>query len=320
MPLDIAPALGIPVYAQASELWVVTAYYNPCRYLARRRNYDIFAERMRRSGVSILTVECAFGDEAFELPPALDVIRLRSRSLLWQKERLLNLAAALLPPDCTAVAWIDCDVLFRNGNWVLDTLRLLRDHAVVQLFETCLRLGPGNAATAEPDRVTSFGAIAPQHPELISCGRYDSHGHTGYAWAMRRELFDEIGLYEHAVTGSADHYMAHAVFGRYGFCFEQSLKGNRLALGHLLDWCHRFYRKVRGGFAVVPGEIVHLWHGDIRNRRYLQRVMDIARLGYNPYTDLVAPPGRPLEWRPKMNKPELVEFFAGHFASRREDG
>ena len=106
--------LRIPRYTHVPGLWVITAYFNPCRYATRRVADDLFAHALKRSGIPILTVECAFGDDEFELPASLDVVRFRSNSVMWQKERLLNLAASWLPPECACVAWLDTDILFEN--------------------------------------------------------------------------------------------------------------------------------------------------------------------------------------------------------------
>ncbi|HEY4486167.1 MAG TPA: hypothetical protein VJB70_00325 [Candidatus Paceibacterota bacterium] len=314
---------NFPTYKTPKKLWVITTYYNPCRYATRRKNYDVFIASMRRSGISVLTVECAFGDAPFELPDSLDTIQIRSSSLLWQKERLLNLATSWLPPECNSVAWIDCDILFQNPRWAIDTERLLETHAVVQLFESCLRLEKGNVTRAQtPDRSFSFGTIAPKNPGLLSCGRYDLHGHTGYGWAMQRVIFDAIGLYEYAVGGSADHFIAHSIYNEYGFCIQHTLGTNQRATDHLIDWGRRFNQLVSGGFTAVPGEILHLWHGELVNRRYHQRLLEINALKFDPYQDVVATPGKPLEWHPntRKTKPKLIEYFASYFENRCEDG
>lgn len=78
-------------YKKAPELWVITVYYNPCNYKTRRSTYETFIHTMRTSGINILTVECAFGDDPFVLPVSPDVLKIRSTSLLWQKERLINI-------------------------------------------------------------------------------------------------------------------------------------------------------------------------------------------------------------------------------------
>src|SRR5579883_2017119 len=95
-------------YNFVSGLWVVTTYYNPCDYQTRRNNYEIFAHTIRRSGLPLLTIECAFGDQPFNLPERTDVIKVRSHSIIWQKERLLNLGVSWLPSSCRYVAWLDC--------------------------------------------------------------------------------------------------------------------------------------------------------------------------------------------------------------------
>jgi hypothetical protein len=103
-----------PRYEVAPDLWVIAAYYNPHGYQTRAHNYALFATSLARSGIPLLTVECAFGDEPFVLSDSATVLKLRCQSVLWQKERLLNVAIATLPPTCTKVAWLDADILFER--------------------------------------------------------------------------------------------------------------------------------------------------------------------------------------------------------------
>lgn len=308
-----------------NSLVAITTYFNPCRYKTRRINYSLFMAGMRKSGVPCITVECAFSGQDFELPDSLDVMRVRADTLLWQKERLLNLAASWLPPSCRFVAWLDCDILFDNPNWGRDLITVLKHKKVAQVFETCKRLGPdgigGAAGIGETDPpARSFASVMASNPETLECGRYDLHGHTGYGWAMRREIFDEVGLYEAAVCGSADHFMAHAIFGHYGFCIENALKHDQRQIDHLKTWGAAFHQMVDSSLGVVPGQIRHLWHGDAVNRRYFLRIHEITDLGFNPHTDLVARPGHPLEWAEGMKKQGLRDYFANYFAGRQEDG
>ncbi len=301
-----------------SELIAITTYFNPCRYQTRRQNYNLFMESLRKTGVTCLTVECAFPGQEFELPRSAGVIQMRADTLLWQKERLLNLAASWLPKSCRYVAWLDCDIVFENKNWGRDLVQVLKQVPVAQVFEVCNRLGPdGRPGVDAP--AESFASVMGRMPESLDFGRYDKHGHTGYGWAMRRELFDEVGLYEAAVSGSADHFMAHAIYGNYGFCVENALKHDPAQIAHLKEWGDRFHARVQGGLGVVPGKIKHLWHGDTVNRRYFLRMHEITDLGFNPYTDLLAVPGEALQWSPDMDKPELKAYFAQYFASRKED-
>lgn len=306
------------MYKSTRDLWVITTYYNPCQYKTRRKNYDIFERSMLEAGIPLVTVECSF-DGSYELPESQHVLQVASDSVLWQKERLLNLAASWLPPWVRYVAWIDCDVLFENERWAVDAVELLKKHQVVQLFETANRLDKHGKDTSPPDLSKSFSSVTAKDPCCaLGHQRYDMHGHTGYAWAMRRELFDEVGLYEHAVSGSADHFMAHAIYNDYGFCIENALKRDEKQIKHLKEWGEAFYARVQGNLGTVPGQLKHLWHGELAERRYFLRMHEITDLGFDPYVDVDAAPGRPLAW--KTNKPKLHQYFVDYFKSRREDG
>jgi len=304
----------------SNELVVLTSYFNPMRYRRRRNNYDVFMADMRKVGVTVLTIECAFGETPFELAPALDVIQIRSQTLLWQKERLLNLAASWLPASCKYVAWIDCDVTFDNKAWSKELVATLKKYPVAQLFESCIRLNENGEEGDEPDIAYSFASVMRSSPQLLDVGRYDLHGHTGYSWALRREIFDEVGLYDAAISGSADHFMAHAIYGDYNFCICNALKNDKSQIQHLKEWGDRFFARVRGQLGVVSGTIRHLWHGDAKDRRYFLRMHDITSLGFDPYTDLTVRAGQPLEWSETMRKTGLREYFATYFSQRKEDG
>jgi hypothetical protein len=302
------------------SLHAITTYFNPCRYRTRRAHFDRFRAALDDSNVRCLTVEISFGDEEFELDPDRGIVQIRSGSLLWQKERLLNLAASWLPDHFDKVAWLDADILFQNPDWARDCDRVLDDVPIAQVWQRCDRLDSKRESTG--DVVTSFAQRMQTEQALLDAGRYEVHGHTGYGWAMRRDVFRRVGLYEGAVSGSADHFMAHAIFDRYGTCVEGALKHDHRQLAHLKAWGRRFHACVQGRLGVVPGDLQHLWHGDLADRQYFSRMHAITDHGFDPWTDIVALPGRPLEWTDEAvsRKAGLTNFFQRYFATRKEDG
>lgn len=74
------------------------------------------------------------------------VIHVRAKDILWQKERLLNLALAHLPAVARKVAWLDADLLFEDPSWACETSRRLDTFPVVQPFAAIARLGPARSA------------------------------------------------------------------------------------------------------------------------------------------------------------------------------
>src|SRR5689334_5884496 len=107
-------------------LWAITSYFNPMRYERRRINYQLFRKSLR---LPLLAIELAYG-ENFELveSDADILIQLRGKDVMWQKERLLNLALSALPPDCRKVVWVDCDVVFDSEDWA-ERVSYLLDHS-----------------------------------------------------------------------------------------------------------------------------------------------------------------------------------------------
>ena len=154
---------------------------------------------------------------------------------------------------------------------------------------------------------------------LLRTGHFEDHGHTGYGWAARRELLDRHGLYEYAVAGSADHYMAHAAMGDIESpCIDRMMMHQPALVRHFREWATAFGHAVESQVGCVQGTANHLWHGDLADRRYFHRHVELADLGYDPARDIIARPGRPLELRPERT--DLAEWFRLYFHSRREDG
>ena len=60
--------------------------------------------------------------------------------MLWQKERLLNLAVKAVPAGVKHIAWFDCDVILQRANWIDEARRQLDEFSVVQLFSDAIHL------------------------------------------------------------------------------------------------------------------------------------------------------------------------------------
>ena len=302
------------------ELVVITPYFNPCHYLTRRKNYGIFLDGIARAGVRCITIECAFGGDDFELAETADVMRIRARDVLWQKERLINLAAASLPRQCKHVAILDGDILFENKCWVDDLMGVMQTCSIAQVFESALMLDEHGDHT-DSSIYESFSSVMSKHAEKLVHSNYAvEHGHSGLGWVMHREILDSVGLYEAGIVGGSDHFLTHACFNDFGKCLVHELKNNERIIAHLEAWARRFYPFVMGNVGVVPGRIRHLWHGDFAKRRYVDRMHDVIDLGFDPWTDLKVVDGMPLEWTGDVTKPELRQFVSSYFACRDEDG
>ena len=95
-------------------MWAITSYFNPVGFKRRLSNYRVFRANL---AVPLVTVELSF-DGRFELTDddADILIQLSGGAVLWQKERLLNIAIQSVPKNAKNIAWLDCDVIFRAAG------------------------------------------------------------------------------------------------------------------------------------------------------------------------------------------------------------
>jgi hypothetical protein len=291
-----------------NRFWAVTCFFNPAGFRRPRENWRTFVGHYAALGVQVLTVECAFGDAPFQLDGHGKIARVRSRSILWQKERLLAHACSLLPDDCDVVLWLDADILYPDDAFVRHTRRELEQHPVCQAFDAALRLFPGQ--TRFTDRNPEGWPLSPQvsAARLNMQGKDPFSGAIGFAWAARRELLPDL-LYQRAVVGAGDYALLSALVGREmpfaGTPFGDDLigYGGRIGQHHFTLGC-------------VPATICHLYHGELTDRRYADRQQILLSAGYNPAAHL-RDNGAAWEWH--APPPGLPESVATYFTSRRED-
>lgn len=307
-------------YNAVSDLWIVTTYFNSGAYDAKYNNFHIFAEKLRRSNINLLIVECAYDDNPFVIPPDHNVLQIRAGSVMWQKERLLNYAISHLPEECKKVAWLDCDVLFENADWAVQASELLNHYPILQLYSDAIRLPRSNLYYAgEGLRYKSMSAICNTYPDELLMGNFDKHGHTGFAWAARRDFLSEFGLYDACISGSGDHIMAHAFYGDWdSICIGRLFNGNKKHHSHFADWSRKMYHEVRAKVGFVPGTVLHLWHGDKKNRRYLARNQELALFDFDPVQDIRIGENGAWEW--SSGKKEMHRWAVNYFNLRKEDG
>jgi len=295
---------------EVKNLHAVTCYFNPTNCPYMRANYHEFA---RRLSVPLITVELSFTGN-FDIPGSHRLVGNTTDQLLWQKERLLNYAETLLPPECDAVVWVDADILFDSKDWPEKTLRMLRYNHVGQPYETPYEAKLSDLSHRWPVRQSTCAAYRKGHEDYYHFGKF----HPGFVWAMRRDTWRAIGgLLESCVVGNGDIHMCR------GF-FDVDLWNDRVmnsAWANDADrWRSTAWSVIRGRVGFVPGLITHLWHGDRANRKYIERLTYLGHNGYNPPKDLIRK-GELLSWSPyaMRNKKRMVSLVHDYFEERNHE-
>lgn len=301
-------------YRGRPDIAVVAAFFNPCGYGSRRANALAFLRSLEGAGITWRCVECAFGDRGFELPESRNILRVRSASVLWQKERLLNHAVRTLPERVSKVAWLDGDVLFCERDWLARASESLAHHAVVQPFTEAVRLARGGGPSGH--QVSSFARRFRAAPNVLAWRSYWDHGQTGLAWAGRRDWIERHGLYDACLSGIGDHLMAHAFVGN-GESWCLRLRDGPFPR-HFRRWAGAAYPDIRGRVGYLDGTVLSLWHGERADRNYHAATNELQDLVFDPDRDLRRAPGGCWEWG--RQRPALSDWSARLFQRRNEDG
>lgn len=303
-------------------LWAITCYFNPRHYQSRLQNYRTFRSQLN---VPLATVELSLDGKFDFRPDDADIlVQLPGRDVMWHKERLLNLALRALPRDCEKVAWLDCDVIFQQADWASLTSDALERYPVIQPFQDVCELA----------RDVPFDQ--PDHPGNLRIGRSFAHGlatgavdagmlaqnmrlrgwNSGLAWAARRDVLAH-GFYDACIMGSGNRAIICAELGRFDYGREYLRMNDRWA-EHYLAWAQPHFDKVRGNIGFVNGTLLHLWHGDLKDRQYAGRHRDFQQFGFDPSMDIAADDNGCWHWN--SDKPRMHQYVRNYFAARKEDG
>ncbi|MDD5193689.1 MAG: hypothetical protein PHF67_03820 [Candidatus Nanoarchaeia archaeon] len=309
------------------SFWGLTSYFNPAKYANKIENYRIFREKSKKQGLKLLCVELAFNNDSFELnkEDADILIQVRSNSIMWQKERLLNIGLKKLPKDCDKVVWVDADVIFLNNNWIEDTSKLLEKHILVQPFSFVAKSSKYSSDFNFQD--LSFGyedgeishgfAYGAEHfgEPVLNSQNYIVSGNTGYAWSARRDFLENCRFYDKSIMGANDAILAYALYGK---TFNKLLKMYPEKLSKdVCDYIKKVFFFAKGNVSYTNNIIIHIWHGTFRDRRYNLREAIFKKYDFDPKMDLKLNEAECYEWA--SDKKEMHREAQEYFFQRKED-
>lgn len=260
----------------------ITSYYNPLGWKSRLENYKVFRKQLHSR---LVTVELTLPDQK---PVIDDAIQLKSPDILWQKERLLNVALENLPPDCTAVAWIDADLVWEQ-DWQPELEHKLQDHDLIQLFSSCYRDQEGIVEVPISRGGTS----------------------RGLAWAARREDLEQIQFFDICVLGGGDSAFYYGCKG-----IEDTFPINHMSPSLKAGWL-QWSLKARETFKKIDClelECKHLFHGFRINRSYKSRWLKLS--DFDPKCLMNV--GGAWRWNDAGRK-KFAARFHEYFVNRQED-
>jgi hypothetical protein len=295
-----------------SHLYVIAVVSNPARFNRRYELFLEFCERMEKEEqVILISIELQQGSREFATN---SIIKLRTDDELWFKENLINVAVQTLPDDWEYMAWVDADLEFQNKNWVSDTIEALQTYKVVQLFSHCIDLG----IKQETLQVHTGFMYAYCNGEEYKPSKYGggNYFHVGYAYAITKEAYDGLGgLLDFAILGSGDNHMCLAFVEKVDVSLNQKLHEHYKLLAQIFQ--ERCKKCIKKNVGFVHGTILHHFHGNKVDRKYVDRWQILIRNEFDPLRDIVKN-SRGL-WQLNDSKIQLRDDIRKYFRERNED-
>jgi hypothetical protein len=330
------------------DFWAITTYFNLTDSVRRRQNYHGFR---RQLSVPLLTVEWN-PDGQFQLGEgdADSLLQIAGGDLMWQKERLLSMAVAALPDHVKYVAWIDCDVLFADPDWADEAKELLADKSVIQLFsevgfpdiEMSAELIRAPALSLDsrafdliPTRQSFLRAFRGleqgivgydldlrfEQAEAIASNNIMQRPAHGFAWAAQSSFLRKVGLYDRCIVGTGDMLFCYGITGLAQSLIDSQREAGWAFYGDCPSyrrWATRAAEVCSTRLGCLDGRIVHLFHGEMRERQYKSRIDGLVPFALDLDQDISAPDGGPWVW--KRDRSALNAYFLKYMRGRNEDG
>lgn len=241
-------------------------------------------------------------------------IQYKHNIYLFNKENLINVGIQkILPSNWKWMAWIDADIEITDPYWVRKTLQLFKSgqYDILQLFSICRYLSSENIPSEY-----FYSSIRLLHsPNLLKDKKYR---HPGFAWACSRKAYEKMnGLFEYAIVGGGDFIMESCFTNRF-YLIEKKFEKNQ----YFLNEIKQFYEKVNGFSIYYLNTIIqHHYHGERKDRMYVDRNQILLKYQFNPKKDMI----RPFEnlgfhiLVPTIEFYELIESqIDAYFQSRKE--
>lgn len=312
-----------PELREDSTLHVIGVIQNPVRYQSRYRLFHQWAKEMCATpNVKLHVVEAVYKDRHPECSSGVldyNYHSVQTHSEIWLKENLINIGVKnLLPRDWKYMAWVDCDVHFRNPSWALNSIHQLQHYNIIQPWQSASDLDfHGNVQNTW----TSFGSLcakgSPMYKDKSKGHLGYTYAHTGYAWACTRYFHENVQkLPDWNIVGAGDHMAAWSCLNMVDKTMPTQISQGYRAMCE--DWQRRAHYACGGLVGFTPGRIEHHWHGSKVKRQYWSRWDILTKNHYDPYHDIAYDSQGVLHLSGK-NKYQIEHAIMKYNRSRCED-
>jgi hypothetical protein len=194
---------------------------------------------------------------------------------------MINLGVRqLLPQNWKSFAWIDADVEFLDDDWANKTLKLLTKYDVLQLYSECLFLDVNSDIAFVNISFAKDYSYENKFKPNRNAVKF-TNWNTGFCWAMTRNVWNNInGFYDKSIIGNGDTLFILSLLKESRY-FLNKRKFNKEFKDSFL-----YYEKKNNmddlKIGYVPTQIIHYFHGQLKNRNYINRCKLLIDYKFDP--------------------------------------
>lgn len=304
-----------------NDFYAITSYFNLFHTKERILNYYAFRKNLK---LPLIAIEWA-PDGAFELKEgdADILVQIKDGDLMWQKERLLNIALNYLPNESQYVAWLDCDIIFENANWYLEAKKLLGHNDIIQLFEKVIYL-PKSIFAFDISKDVKYDLEIPSISKIAESGinlfsenniwgqfKNSLNGNPGMAYATKVSILKEHQFYDKNIAGGGDLIFAISLHGH----LEELFLYRSFSTPHKEDikkWFNKFTKK-KYKSTFLHEKAYHLYHGDLIKRGYSLRYEILNSHEFDPLLHVKMNSKKTWSWNAGANNlaNEINQYMEG---------
>ena len=298
---------------QDEKLGVVVCYFNPSNYVSKFINFlDFYYKIKDNNNICLQVVELYSNDSVYPLKNTIskDIISIKSESVYWQKEELLNIGMCKqIEFGIKKLCWLDCDIEFIDDEWANNILKKLNTHNIVQVFSD---------ATIITDSKNNKVKISSYIKKILDeeCNPMQRIGEIGYGYAYNYEIIQNNLLYENAIIGGGDFLNALPFIENISVDDIKKDRYFKNATSDMLFDYLNWYKKIKNkNIGYCKNNIKVAFHGNRKDRQYLRREKVLIELNFSPSKDLVK---SDCGMRRIANK-KIEKYLKKYFDERNED-
>jgi hypothetical protein len=248
-----------------TDICVAFVYFNSCGYIRPIQNLLLFENKLRLAGIPYYSAEMVIGDQKpFIVNPTL---RFYSKSALFYKEGLWNRLEKEIPSIYTKICFLDSDVIFNRSDWLDGLSEMLDSYDLVHPFEHINLLN--ESYTLDKSLESSIKRL--DHSQ--------NKGGSGYGWAIRRDLFSNIGgFFDMGILGGGDELFYCSLFD---VTYDTITDPMFIILNTYFSEYKNRMQSFSPNVTYFESTIYHLFHGLLVNRHYGSRYNIVKELSWD---------------------------------------